>query len=314
LGEWSIHGGKLAAARRAYPDAPGPWLDLSTGINPHPWPIERAAPIDWARLPDDDALADLEAAAAGAFGVSPDRVCSTPGSEIALRLLGLLDLPRPYRHVAPGYRTHGESLPGSTSIPPEEIGMARNGTLLFARPANPQGQLWASASSDVRLIIDEAFADAMPGAASPPGPNAIRLRSFGKFYGLPGIRLGFVIAPPDDIAAFRRHLGSWPVSTAAIAIGAAAYRDAEWQKAMRERLAGECDALDAMLQGHGLRPEGACPLFRLIRSPDAAALFDRLARCGILTRPFDHSPDWLRIGLPGSPDALDRLDRALAGG
>lgn len=306
-----IHGGRLAAARARWPHAPAPWLDLSTGINPRSWPVERAGPIDWRRLPDEPALAALEAAAAAAFHVPPERVCATPGSEIALRLLGTLDLPRPLRIVAPGYRTHGEVFEAAERIAPEAIPALRDGSLLYARPANPQGETWPLPPAGVRPIIDEAFADAMPEASILPHDEAIVLRSFGKFYGLAGVRLGFVIAPPADLATLRWRLGSWPVSAAAIAIGMAAYRDTAWQTEMRARLGEEQAALDALLAGHGLAAQGDCPLFRLVRTPDAAALFERLAARGILTRPFDHAPDWLRIGLPGSATALDRLDRAL---
>jgi cobalamin biosynthetic protein CobC len=314
LAEWTTHGGRLGAARARWPDAPAPWLDLSTGINPHAWPVERAGPIDWRRLPDEPALAELEAAAAATFGVRAQTVCATPGSEIALRLLAALDLPRPHRFVAPGYRTHSEAFAEGEAIDPDAITTIGDGTLLLARPANPQGAIWPLPRAGVRLIIDEAFADATPDTSILPHPGAIILRSFGKFFGLAGVRLGFVVAPAEDLRRLRRSLGSWPVSGAAIAIGTAAYRDLAWQERMRSRLAQDRDALDRILRKHGMMPEGQCPLFRLVRIPDAAAIFERLARQGILTRPFDHAPDWLRFGLPGDAGALDRLDRALGAG
>ncbi len=309
--EWTVHGGRLAAARKRWPDAGLPWMDLSTGINPHSWPVERAGPIDWHRLPDEEALAELETAAAWAFGVSPDMVCATPGSEIALRLIGTLDLPRPHRFVSPGYRTHAEAFDGAEAVAPDAVSGIVGGTLLFARPSNPQGSVSPLPTGVARLVIDEAFADAMPVSPVPPPTDAIMLRSFGKFFGLAGVRLGFVIAPGEDLKRLRQRLGSWPVSSAAIAIGTAAYRDRAWQAAMRGRLVEEAAALDRLLARHGLSPEGACPLFRFVRTPDAASLFERLARRGILTRPFDHAPDRLRVGLPETAEALDRLDRAL---
>jgi cobalamin biosynthesis protein CobC len=311
LTEWTIHGGRLAAARKRWPDVPQPWLDLSTGINPHSWPVARAGPIDWHRLPDEEALAGLEASAAATFGVSADSVCAMPGSEIALRLISTLDLPTPHRFVAPGYRTHAEVFGDGEATAPDAVTAIADGTLLLARPSNPQGDLWSLPEAGVRLIIDEAFADAMPRLRFSPDREAIVLRSFGKFFGLAGVRLGFVVAPIEDLKQLRRGLGSWPVSSAALAIGTAAYQDHAWQSAMRERLAEEARALDRVLTRHGLCPEGTCPLFRLVRTPDAGRLFEQLARQGILTRPFDHASDWLRLGLPGSVEALDRLDRAL---
>ena len=311
LGEWTIHGGRLAAARARWPDAPVPWLDLSTGLNPHAWPVERVGPIDWRRLPDDAALGDLEAAAATTFGVPAENVCATPGSEIALRLLATLDLPRPHRHVAPGYRTHAEVFADGEALDPAAIGAVRDGTLLLARPSNPLGSIAPLPASGVQLVVDEAFADATADTSILPHPEAIVLRSFGKFFGLAGVRLGFVVAPARHLALLRRQLGSWPVSAAAIAIGTAAYRDLAWQDDMRRRLPLDRGALDRILGRNGLVPEGESPLFRLVRTPDAPALFERLARQGILTRPFDHAPDSLRFGLPGDDDALERLDRAL---
>lgn len=309
--EWTIHGGRLAAARRRWPDVATPWLDLSTGINPHSWPVESAGPIDWHRLPDEAALAELEAAAAASFGVPADRVCATPGSEIALRLVATIDLPKPHRFVAPGYRTHAEAFDEGVGVSPDIVPTLGDGTLLLARPSNPQGTSGVLPARGVRLIVDEAFADAMPETGLPPRRGAIVVRSFGKFFGLAGVRLGFLIAPAGDLAHVRHRLGSWPVSAAAIAIGTAAYRDRGWHTAMRRQLAQEAQALDAVLLRHGLAPEGDCPLFRLVRTPEALAIFERLARQGILTRPFDHADDWLRFGLPGSADALGRLDRAL---
>lgn len=329
---WLIHGGRLEAARAAWPEAPQPWLDLSTGINPRPWPIERAGEIDWHRLPGEAALARLEGAAADAFGISSDWVCAVPGSEIALRLLSTLGLPGPVRYQAPGYRTHAEAFAIAAPVPPDALGQEaeRGGTILLANPANPDGfvhqaaVLVALADSLTRrggqLIVDEAFADATPGVSLIPhmahgeAVGAVVLRSFGKMFGLAGVRLGLVVAAPEWLAGLRRRLGSWPVSAAAIAIGTAAYGNAQWIAETRSRLVEDCDRLDDVLRSHGLHPEGHSPLFRLLRTPGADALFRRLARQGILTRPFDYAPDWLRIGLPGDREALARLDRALGHG
>ena len=329
---WLIHGGRLEAARAAWPDAPEPWLDLSTGINPHSWPVERAGTIDWHRLPGEAALARLEASAAGAFDVAPDWVCALPGSEIGLRLLATLGLPGPVRYQAPGYRTHAEAFAVAAPIPVGTLieEAERGGTILLANPSNPDGLVHEPAALAVladaltrrggQLIVDEAFADATPGASLLPhmardeAVGAVVLRSFGKMFGLAGVRLGFAVAAPEWLAGLRRRLGSWPVSTAAIAIGAAAYADAEWIVETRTKLAGDRDRLDAVLHSHGLHPKGESPLFRLLRTPGADALFERLARQGILTRPFDYAPDWLRLGVPGDAEALSRLDRALGHG
>lgn len=323
----SYHGGRLDQAARRFPDAPRPWLDLSTGINPHAWPIKRAAPPDLRGLPTDAALERLCAVAAQRFGVGVSAVAAVPGSEIGLRMLSRQELPRPWRIVSPGYRTHAAALPGARAIDAgmvaEEAG--RGGTILLAHPNNPDGHVWrpdallAVARRLARgggvLVVDEAFVDAVPGASILPllasDDRVIVFRSFGKFYGLAGLRLGFVCGAPALVARIAAGLGSWPVSSPAIAYGTAAYADDAWITAMQATLVEASAALDRILAGHGLAARGACPLFRLIETDDAATLFARLAGAGILTRPFDHSPRWLRFGLPADGEALARLDRAL---
>jgi cobalamin biosynthetic protein CobC len=326
-GGWTHHGGRLSDAQAVYGGAAETWLDLSTGINPVAWPHTDKVPIDWQRLPDERALRALEESAAAYFGVDPAHVCALPGTEIGLRLLGTV-VPGPARYVAPSYRTHGEMLPGIVPTAFAELADVRGGMVVLANPNNPDGRLVAPA--DLRahldrlraaagwLVVDEAFVDADPGYSlvADIGDDVplILFRSFGKFFGLAGVRLGFVLGPTSLIAAFRARLGAWPVSSAALAIGTAAYRDAAWIDATRSRLATDGAALDAVLLGHGLRAIGKCPLFRLIEVEDAQALFDRLARHAILTRPFDYDPRWLRLGLPGSAAGLERLDRALGDG
>jgi cobalamin biosynthetic protein CobC len=322
------HGGRLQAAQTAYGAAPGPWLDLSTGINPHAWPGADAIAVDWRALPDEQALCVLEEEAAAYFGVAARHVCALPGSEIGLRLVGGLSQSCIPVHVAPSYRTHGDALPGSAPVTfealPEVAGQGR--MILLANPNNPDGRVLMPdslggivercAASGGWLIVDEAFADADPALSVAPevGDDVPLLvfRSFGKFFGLAGVRLGFAIGPEKMVGAMRHRLGSWPVSTAALAIGTAAYLDADWIAEMRRALPVAANALDEVLLRHGFTPRGDCPLFRLIETEDAIAIFDRLAAQGILTRPFDYDRTWLRIGLPGSAEALERLAAALA--
>lgn len=317
---WTWHGGGVEAARMHFGGED--WIDLSTGINPHPWPGTGTLAIDWQRLPERHELAGLEAAAAGYFGLDPRHVCAVPGTEVGLRLAGGL-LGGIARYLAPTYRTHGEMIAGATATTLDAPG---SGTLVLANPNNPDGrtlspgrmlELLDGREPESWLLVDEAFADTDP-ALSLAGAidDARRLlvfRSFGKFFGLAGLRLGFVLGPVPMTDAIRATLGAWPVSAAAIAIGTAAYRDRAWIEAMRTRLHAEAAALDALLARAGHAAIGACPLFRLIEVPSGIALFERLARGAILTRPFAEQPHWLRIGLPPSGEALARLEAALRG-
>lgn len=137
------------------------------------------------------------------------------------------------------------------------------------------------------------------------------LRSFGKFFGLAGVRLGFVIAAPGVLAGLRDLLGDWPVSAHAITWGSAAYADRAWIAATRIALVKRAAALDAVLARHGLTARGACPLFRMVETPEAAPIFLRLAAAGILVRPFADAPERLRFGVPAAAADLERLDEAL---
>jgi cobalamin biosynthetic protein CobC len=314
------HGGWIDEAARAFPAAPQPWLDLSTGINPVAWAPAEPLVVDPGPLPAPSALAALERAAAAQFGVDASRVAAVPGSEIALRLLPTIGLPAPITAVRASYGTHidvAHRLIGAER-PAEEVGA---GTLLLASVIEPE-VLHRIAAAQARmggwLVVDEAFADAVPAQSILPelDPTApvVVMRSFGKFFGLAGVRLGFCVAPPAIIGRLRELIGAWPVSAHAVVWGRAAYENTAWIEATRGLLVEQARALDEVLARHGLAAGGACPLFRLVTHPDARAIFGRLACAGILTRPFHGRADWLRVGLPPGPGGLARLDQALASG
>ncbi|MBB4618192.1 aminotransferase class I/II-fold pyridoxal phosphate-dependent enzyme [Sphingomonas abaci] len=325
----TYHGGRLDVAAARYPDAPRPWIDLSTGLNPYPWDAA-SVPVDWRALPGGAARLGLETAAAATFGAAHLPVAAVPGSEAALHALAAINLPRPFAIVGPGYRGHGAALPGARPVAAGDLDAAAEagGTLLLANPNNPDGRrlppdrlLAVAATLAAKgglLIVDEAFADAVPGTSVLPMLSAddpvLVLRSFGKMYGLAGLRLGFVLGAGPYVAAVAARMGSWPVSAAAIAIGTAAYLDRAWPAMTVARLEAAGARLDTLLRRHGLAPIGDCPLFRLIESDRAPAMFERLARAGILTRPFAEDARRLRFGLPGQAAAWDRLAAALAGG
>lgn len=311
------HGGRLAAARVGFPGAPQPWLDLSTGINPRPYPAARASRTERARLPDPQALRALEAAAARAFGARPERVAAVAGSEAAIRLLpDLLSVRRVA--IAPAtYGAHAEAWRATgaeVSVSPED---AEAWTVV--NPNNPDGlitppDLLLSSAGRRWTIVDEAFVETAPelSLASRAEGRLLVLRSFGKFYGLAGLRLGFVVADEALIARLRARLGDWPISADAIAAGLAAYADDAWADRTRIRLARDASRLDRLLTRSGLAVVGGTSLFRLARAREARAVFLRLAAAGVLCRPFA-DPQLLRFGLPGDPLAWARLEAGLSG-
>ena len=316
-----VHGGDLEAIRRRFPQAPRPWLDLSTGINPVAYPVEAVAAEAWSRLPsraDQDALC---AAAARRFGVAdPETVVAAPGTQALIQLLPRL-VPRSrvavvghtYEEHEVCWRRQGHDV---TTV---EDFAATDGydVAIAVNPDNPTGRLVPATELGARrgmLVVDEAFIDFLPPVASLSGnlpPNAIVLRSFGKTYGLAGLRLGFAIARRDFASRLRAELGPWAVSGPALAIGRAALDDAAWLRPAAARLKEDGERLDAMLRKAGFSSLGGTPLFRLAQHEDAAHIVERLGRHGIHVRAFSHQPQWLRFGLPRSDTAFRRLAAAL---
>ncbi|MGI3902793.1 MAG: threonine-phosphate decarboxylase CobD [Janthinobacterium lividum] len=324
-GRFTYHGGEIAAARAAYPGAPSPWLDLSTGINPVPYPLPDIDPRAWTALPDAAALRSLEAAAARVYGAIPQNVTGAPGTEALITGLPWLFQAGRVGVLGFTYADHarGWRAAGATVEPVEHLDdLAGFDAAVVVNPNNPDGRLVAAADLTALagrvglLVVDEAFADVVPPAwslASAVPGNAIVLRSFGKFYGLAGLRLGFAIAGPSWTARLRQALGPWAVSGPALAIGTQALADDGWAAAARARLDRDAARLDELLSREGFTVLGGTSLFRLAARPDAFACFEALARFGILTRPFADRPSWLRFGLPANEAEWNRLARALIG-
>ena len=302
----------MAASR--FPSALLPWLDLSTGISPWAYPVGELDQEIWQNLPSDEGLSELEAAAADTLGgVSPDQIVAVPGTDFAIRLLARHLSAQRIAIVGPTYGGYQSAWPDAKIV---SFAKARGADLLVcANPNNPDGVIIEKPLIQ-RLrnqrVVDEAFADAVPAVSLLPHRNgAIVLRSFGKFFGLAGVRLGFVIADRPITRDLRAMLGDWPISGPAIAIGTKAYRDTQWQAEQRGRLSAASCRLIKLLTENGLIVVGGTPLFQLASHPTAGSLFNHLAQAGILVRPFAQQADWLRFGIPGSDAVFDRLSIAL---
>lgn len=311
-----------------FPDAPEPFLDLSTGINPAGYP---RPPLDddvWQRLPEPEMLRALQRAAANAYGVAdPAMVVAAPGTQILISLLPHLLRQRSATILGPTYNEHlaawlNAGLPAREVTAVADLGTA--GAVIICNPNNPDGRRLlpgslltladALAAQGGTLIVDEAFADfdeSLSLAPALPRPALIVLRSFGKAYGLAGLRLGFALASPDSAHRLRTALGPWAVSGPAAAIGIKALADQAWRDRTAAHLAQDKSRLDSLLLGAGLRVRGGTVLFRLAEIADAAPLYDRLGRAGILVRRFETHPTWLRFGLPAAQPGWDRLENAL---
>ena len=320
---FTYHGGDLGAARTAFPAAPEPWIDLSTGINADSYPVPPLDPALWTALPEPGAVAGLEAAAARAYGTRSERVVAAPGTQALIQCLPHL---APARRVGILGTTYGEhanrwaSAGAEVSTVQDLDALAGFDVAVVVNPNNPDGRLVAVtdlAALACRvglLVVDEAFMDVMPPGLSlaPMLPDrTIVLRSFGKTYGLAGLRLGFAIASGALAVSLRRAVGPWAVSGPAIAIGCQAFDDMPWLGRTRRRLAAAAGRLDHLLAARGATVVGGTPLFRLADVDDAGRWFACLARAGILVRPFVERPRCLRFGLPHEEPQWVRLAAAL---
>ena len=318
------HGGGLIAARARFPMATAPWIDLSTGINPLPYPVPDLRPEVYHRLPEPEEVRQLEAAAAQAYGVAdPRTVVGAPGTQILISLLPHLLRPGRVAIVGPTYAEHAAAWAAAgrmVSVVADLASLDGAPVAVLCNPNNPDGrrihgtELAAFARRVGVLIVDEAFADLEePGLSLAPAlpPNAIVLRSFGKTYGLAGLRLGFAVASLSMARTIRNALGPWAVNGPAVALGTAALADAGWRDATRARLQADSTRLDALLMQGGLQVVGGTLLFRLAQHAGATAIFDRLGQAGILVRRFEAEPSWLRFGIPGG--GWERIEATLSG-
>ncbi len=319
----------MIEARRLFPGAPEPFIDLSTGINPLPYPVPSIAPSAWTRLPEPEEIAALEDAAAKAYGVAhASMVVSLPGTQLLISLLPRLFPQSPVVILSPTYGEYARSFAAAGSLVVQArtlAGLADAPCAVICNPNNPDGRRFEAAAlleflrerkTGGLVLIDESFADLEEDGLSLapylPQSNLIVLRSLSKTYGLGGLRLGFALANPDLVEAIRAALGPWPISGPAIEIGRKALVDRAWLGVAKRRLHQDVGRLDRMLQRAGFSIIGGTLLFRLAEGAAAPELFRRLGSAGILVRRFDTNPSWLRFGLPGSEAEWRRLTDSLA--
>lgn len=324
------HGGNLNDAVTRYGIARADWLDLSTGINPHAYPAPMLRADSWHRLPEPgDAL---PAAACACYGAP--RMLAVAGSQAAIQALP--QLRRRDNGVArvvmgaPAYAEHayrwrqaGHTVQ-ETDFAALDRAVDHCDVMLICNPNNPTGAQiapavllgWAAqlAAHGGWLIVDEAFGDATPllsvAAHTGSQDGLIVLRSVGKFFGLAGLRLGFVAAQAWLLDCLREWLGPWQVSGPAQEIGTAALLDANWQHGMRSRLLAEGARLHALLADNGVNASGSA-LFQWWPEREAVAMHDWLARRAIWARLFVQGAQGIRLGLPPDETGWRRLQQAL---
>ncbi len=305
------HGGGLDAAIARFGGNRAGWLDLSTGINPLPYPVAALPPDAWTALPDRGAQVALEQAARRFWSV-PDgaAILAAPGASALIARIPRLAPSGSVRIPEPTYNEHAAAFRAAGWKVSQRSAKAQ----VAVHPNNPDGRFWQAGEITAAFaVIDESFCDVRPDAslvALAQRPGVIVLKSFGKFWGLAGLRLGFAIGAPAMIEGLAEALGPWPVSGPALALGTRALEDHDWAKSTRVRLARDARRLDALLVEKGAVVTGGTDLFRLYEVDDAAAWQTRLAQHHVWSRIFPWSTTHLRLGLP-TPTRWAQLEAAL---
>ncbi len=317
------HGGNIDLALQRFGGGLEDWIDLSTAINRQPYPVPPLSPQHWSVLPSRSDIESLHEAARQAYATRAP-IVALAGAQAAIQLLPRLSPPGRARILAPTYNEYAPVLRAAgwdVADVADLNSLAGADLAVVANPNNPDGnchapdKLLALLSRVGRLVVDESFVDATPRLSLAPDagrPGLLILRSFGKFYGLAGVRLGFALGSEADIDVLAAQAGPWPVSGAAIAIGRRASLDREWVIKTSARLDRDYRRLDALIQSQGWALIGGTPLFRLYDTGDARAAQAKLAAAHIWSRIFSERPGWLRLGLPGDEKEWTRLAAALA--
>lgn len=316
------HGGNLDAAMTRYGGGFADWVDLSTGINRVPYPVPAIPPRAWEVLPTATDKARLTETARTAYGTSAD-IVALAGAQGAIQAIPFVVQRGTARVLTPTYNEHAAALRmGGWTVTEVSTALDLVGADLavIVSPNNPDGRSFQpEALRDLAqrvglLVVDESFGDARPAQSVARfilPQNVLVLRSFGKFYGLAGLRLGFALGRGALIDQLAAMAGPWPVSGPAIEIACAALADTAWQEATTDRLHDDCARLDALATRKGWTLVGGTELFRTYATPDATAAQEQLAQHHIWSRIFPYSESWIRLGLP-APREWDQVTRAFA--
>ena len=317
------HGGNLRQAAQRY--GRDDWIDLSTGVNPWGYPVPALAADAWQRLPEaDPALVQAACRYYRAPALLP-----VAGTQAAIQALPRLRAPSRVTVAAPSYAEHahhwgrhGHTL-RQVRYGALEGAVDASDVLVVCNPNNPTGETipaaqlrdWAArlGARGGWLVVDEAFGDTAPAlsvAAHAGRPGLIVLRSVGKFFGLAGLRLGFVAADAPLLAALADLLGPWAVSGPAQHIARAALRDTPWQRNTQERLARDGARLRGLLADHGIQASGT-PLFHWWPEDRPEDFHGHMARHAIWVRLFRRAAGGIRLGMPSRERDWDRIECAL---
>ncbi|WP_193755581.1 threonine-phosphate decarboxylase CobD [Psychromonas sp. psych-6C06] len=259
-----LHGGQLERVATQFNIPRAQWLDLSTGIAPYSYPIPDIPAQAWQQLPHISsrliAVAKVYYQAQHCWPVAGSQQLIEKLPQLWEKRLSASSKEMPCKHVylpKVGYKEHqhawqqaGYQLHFYQQRLPEVL--APNSVVVVINPNNPLtdqftvAQLQALAercqTQQALLVIDEAFADIFDADfsyvphLSEAQQNVIVLRSFGKFFGLAGLRIGFVCSSQYWCEVIQENIGPWSVNGPALYIAEQALSDTAWQVKQQQRL------------------------------------------------------------------------------
>lgn len=324
------HGGKLIQEARKRNSDPKEWLDLSTGISPISYPSIDIPQQVWHRLPEEE---DGLVAAAQQYYGYPD-LLPVAGSQAAIMALprvietqlgykGCVLLPqRGYQEHHGAWQRAGWCIE-FYQHQPLNAQLSCTDVVVLINPNNPttvkhSGQAVAQLESQLTtnqiLIIDEAFMDGDDEASrlrSKLRSNTIVFRSLGKFFGLAGLRVGFVAADEIWRAKLNAELGPWTLSGPSRYLATQALLDKKWQHQVATRLTElKNEQLALLMQFFSPESVRSASLFIRIEHPQAEALYQYCCEQLLLVRLCDEK-DAIRLGLCGDKSSLIQMQQAL---
>ena len=312
------HGGQLKLASERYNIPLENWIDLSTGINPNSYPLPPVPTHIWQRLPEVND--GLEAAAAAFYGSR--YLLPVAGSQEAIQRLPQLRSKSRVGIISPAYHSHQQAWQSAghdvVEVRRDQLDamLPSLDVLLLVNPTNPTAERYSLEALrfwhqqlEKRggwLVVDEAFMDLTPDGSliqTEPETGLIVLRSIGKFFGLAGIRLGFVWAEPVVLRKLIALQDDWSVSNPARWAGRLALNDTKWQSEQRQWIPQAMTKLTESLENtYQCKTEQAGLFAHIVLGKERAKTeHERLCANAILTRLFRESGA-LRFGLHSTLD------------
>ena len=315
------HGGDIDLAIKKYGGEREDWIDLSTGINGASYPWQESINVELRNLPSNKILMQLEKAAARAYKIAESAdTAAVSGAQQIINLLPLcLKSCNSVAILGPTYNEYEKAFKRSgtkTKTVSETSKLSCSDIAIIVNPNNPTGKViadetLAGLSKKVRiLIIDESF-KMFSSRRTLNFSNIIQINSLGKFFGLAGVRLGFVSGPSEFIKTVKEMLGPWPVSSLAAEIGIVALNDKVWISEMEKILVTESNTLLEACSSKNWELVGRTSLFHTYATSSCLEVEKQFAAHGIWVRTFDYSKTWVRLGIPTSENAWTRVKQAL---